>query len=168
MALQGFANRLGRAGAAVSAVSLLAMMAVGVADVAAARLLNRPLPGALELTEALMVGCVFLALCAGQREGTHIRMTLLTGRLSGRSKAAMDALAHGLTALFLFLMAWQGAKHALYSLAIREYESGLVSFPLYPAKLALALGAGLMLFQATLDAVRSAAALFTGNSGRNP
>lgn len=170
MPLQAAVHRLNRIGAAVSAAALMAMLAVGVSDTAAARLFNRPLPGTLELTEALMVVCVFLALCAGQEEGTHIRMTLVTQRLTGRRKAATELLAHGLTAAFLFLLAWQGALQGLHSLAVREYESGLVSFPLYPAKLALAAGAGLMLLQCLLDAARSAAALLglRGGAGGPP
>lgn len=165
MNLQAAVHRLNRAGAAVSAAALLAMLAVGVADTVSARLFNRPLAGTLELTEALMVACIFLALCAGQEEGTHIRMSLLTCRLAGRGRGFMDFLAHSLTAAFLFLVAWQGAVQGWHSFSIREYESGLVAFPLYPAKLALAAGAGLMLLQCLLDAARSAAAVFSPRRG---
>ena len=73
------------------------------------------------------------------RPTLRLRLTLLNGVL----------LVGGALALVLFgLVAWQGWELAWASISVGEYAAGLVPFPLYPSKLALALGATLASAQA--------------------
>jgi TRAP-type C4-dicarboxylate transport system permease small subunit len=60
-------------------------------------------------------------------------------------------------ALFFGILAWQGWIYALKSLAIMEYQAGIVAFPVYPAKILLAVALSLM---AATCAVRSLAPWF--------
>jgi len=152
--------RAEHAAALCAAIAMLGMMLIGAADVIGAAALNRPLPGAYELTEALMVATVFLALALSQREGRQIRVEILASRLSGRAKAILDLIADMLSALVYAVIAWYGWTVAVESWQIGELSSGLLQFPLWPPKLALALGATLMCAQclaACLAALRRAA-----------
>lgn len=140
-------------GAIVSGVALLLMMGMGALDVFLGKIFNTPIPGTFEATEALMVISAFLAIAYNQQVRGHIKVELFTTRLSPRLQTKFEAFSYFLSALFFFLLAWQGWRFAIESLRIREYESGLIAFPVYPAKLLLALGVTMMTLQCLRDLV---------------
>lgn len=140
-------DRIIAVAAAVSGGALVLMMLLGAADVILDNVFNQPLPGALEATEALIVVVVFLALARTHQLSAHIRVDLFTGRLGKTGRSAAARLAHGLSALFYGVLAWQGGRYAWQSIAVGEYESGIISFPVYPAKTLMALGLALMAVQ---------------------
>ncbi|MGE3702286.1 MAG: TRAP transporter small permease, partial [Hyphomicrobiaceae bacterium] len=93
---------------------------------------------------------VVLGVALAQQRRGHIQVTvghLLEPRL-GRSIEVIRHLSHG---LFYALIAWFGWSVAQHSFAIGEFAAGLVNFPVWPARLALALGAALMTFQCLVD-----------------
>ena len=136
-----------RTAAFCAAISVLGMMLVGAVDVIGTTAFATPLQGAYELTEALMVASIFLALALSQREGKQIRVELLTERMGPRGRAILDMLAEFLSCVVYAVIAWYGCKEAATSWQISELTSGLVRFPLWPSKLALGLGAALMAIQ---------------------
>ena len=143
--------RLGEIGQWLAGAGLLVMMLIGVVDIIGTKFFNIPLPGAYEATEALMVVAVFLALPYTQRQRQHIAVDLFVTRLGPRARHALDIVGVSLTFAIFALVAWRGWVLGLDSLAIREYASGIVQFPMYPSKLALAVGATLMALQCALD-----------------
>lgn len=149
----------GTLGSWVAAASLLLMMSLGTADALATRLLDRPVPAALEGTEALMVCTVFLALANTQARRMHVAVDLVTSRLPRRVRLALDLFAQVITLAVFLLIAWQGWLLAAQSAALREYAPGLVPFPIYPAKIALAVGSTLMVTQSLIDIVTAATCL---------
>jgi len=142
--------RLGAAGVAVAGASLLIMVLLGAFDIIGTKL-DRPIPGVLEATEALMVLGVFLALPYTQAKRQHIAVDLVVTRLGPAARRILDLLTLGLTLFVFSLIAWRGWVLAAKSVAIREYANGIVPFPVYPAKIALAVGASLMVCQIILD-----------------
>lgn len=144
-------RRLGELGSWLAGASLLLMMLIGAIDIIGTKAFDRPLPGALETTEALMVLGVFLALAQTQARRQHIAVDLVTRRLGAGPRHVLDLFAQILTLGVFVLLAWQGWVLGLTSLEIREYASGIVQFPLYPSKLALAVGATLMVLQSVMD-----------------
>jgi TRAP-type C4-dicarboxylate transport system permease small subunit len=143
--------RLGELGSWLAGASLLSMMLIGAIDIIGTKLVDRPLPGTFELTEALMVLGVFLALAHTQARRQHIAVDLVTRRLGRGARGALDLFARLLTLGVFALIAWQGWVLGLGSLRVREYAPGIVQFPLYPSKLALAVGATLMVLQSLVD-----------------
>lgn len=144
--------RLERHAAAVAGVGVLLMMLLGGLDVLATSVLNQPVPGAYELIETMMVASIFLALALSQAEGRQIRVELITERLSLRSRGLLQAMAD-LCSLFVYgLIAWYGTQAAWSSTLMGEFSSGIVKFPQWPAKIALALGAVLMVVQCGVSA----------------
>lgn len=141
---QSFFDRIIAGAVTVSGGALLVMMLIGAADVILENVFNQPLPGTLEATEALMAIVVFLALARTQQAGGHIRVDLITRRLGENGRRRSARLGHGFSMLFYGLLAWQGGLYAWQSIAVKEYESGIISFPVYPAKAIMALGLAIM------------------------
>ncbi len=137
--------------AASAAVAVLLCMVLGTADVLAARLLNRPLAGTIEATAMLVVLMVFGPLALIQREKSHIRVELVYELLGDRGRAILDVVASALGIVFFVLIGWYGWQNALSSVAIAEAAAGLVRFPIYPAKLILALAVSVLVLQLIRD-----------------
>ena len=137
---------LGGAGA------LLAMF-LGTADVVGTQFFGRPIPGALELTEATMVLIVFGALAYAQLRRGHIRVELVYTHMPPRGRAAMDAFTHLIGLIFFGLLVVLAVDEAMFSWSIGEATQGLLRFPLYPARWILVAGTTLMIVQLVLDLI---------------
>ncbi|CTQ32851.1 TRAP transporter small permease subunit [Jannaschia rubra] len=80
---------------------IFALVCLAVWNVVGRSVFNAPVPGFVDWTEQLMATFAFLGLAYAQREGAHIRMDIVVGRLSGRRLWA----AEWLSVLFMLLMA---------------------------------------------------------------
>jgi TRAP-type C4-dicarboxylate transport system permease small subunit len=134
-------------------LSVLVMMVYGFVDVCGRYLFNRPLQGTFELSELLMVAVVFLALASCQAEDRHMRVDFLLTNMSKRVRAVVDSIAYMCGIVVCGLLAWYSIAPAWYSWSIREVTMGIISFPVYPAKFVVVVGAGLLVGQLTLDLV---------------
>ena len=135
----------------IGGVGLMASMFLGVGDVVGTQVLQQPLPGARELTESTMVLIVFGALTYAQIQRSHIRVELLYTRMGPRVQAAMDVATDLAAIVFFGLLFWQALNEVQISLEIGESTVGLIRFPLYPARIILAAGAGLLIIRLVLD-----------------
>jgi TRAP-type C4-dicarboxylate transport system permease small subunit len=82
------------------------MMLLTFADVVARYVFNRPLRGAFEVTELLLLVLIFAGLPLVSHAGEHVTMDFIDRLLGpaarGRLERAVDAACAG----FLFLLAW--------------------------------------------------------------
>jgi TRAP-type C4-dicarboxylate transport system permease small subunit len=158
-------DRLGRIAswaAAIAGLGVLLMMLIGGIDVISTKYLSQPVPGAYEITETLMVATVFLALAMSQREKRQIRVELITEKLSLGKRLFFDAVAEVLSLCMYAVIAWFGFQAAWESVQIGEFSSGIVKLPIWPAKIALAVGAALMCIEcarASIAAIRASLAV---------
>ncbi|GAB5467452.1 MAG: hypothetical protein Kilf2KO_04820 [Rhodospirillales bacterium] len=159
MPTTGRLYRFNRAAAMLAGLGLFMMMAIGAVDAFSTKVLSAPLPGVYELTETLMVMSAFLALALAQANDGHIRVTIFVGLLSPRWRALLDLFGALLTALLFIAIAWFGWASAIHSFAVGEFSPGSLPIPIWPARLALALGASLMVVQSAVDLARNAALL---------
>jgi TRAP-type C4-dicarboxylate transport system permease small subunit len=137
----------------LGSVGMIVSMLLGVADVVGTSFLGTPVPGTLEVTESTMVLIVFGALAYAQERRGHIRVELLYARAGPRARSIMDAVTHIVAFAFFALVAWQAIGEFLYSWEMKEATMGTVRFPLYPARLLLAIGTGLVLLRLALDVI---------------
>lgn len=137
--LQTLADHLAAPGITVAGWAVLLMMVMATADVVST-VFNRPIAGAHEGVEMLMVVVIFLALPYAESRGQHIAVDLVFNRLPPRVRQALGLFALVLALVFFGAMAWQGWKLFWASWLIREYASGAVRMPVYPAKALFALG----------------------------
>lgn len=141
---------------------LLMSMFLGVGDVVGTQVLQAPLPGARELTESTMVLIVFGALAYAQIQRSHIRVELLYTRMPPRVQAMMDVVTDLAAITFFGLLLWQAINEVQISWEIDESTVGLIRFPLYPARIILAVGTGLLIIRLVLDMVIDLKRVSTG------
>ena len=137
-------------------------MFLGVGDVIGTQFLKSPLPGAKELTESTMVLIVFGALTYAQIKRSHIRVELLYTRMGPRGRAVMDVIADIAALLFFMLLLWQAVNEAIFSVQLKEATVGLIRFPLYPARIILAAGTGLLIVRLLIDLFEDLQRVHTG------
>lgn len=121
-------------------VCAIPLIAINVtADVIGRYFFNRPIPGALDLSELLLVVvvCFALAYTASIRE--HMSVDVVTSRLGRRAEAILNVLT-GLTGLaVLLLLTFYAALDG-----ITTYRSGLetsiLHMPIYPFRFVVAIG----------------------------
>lgn len=135
----------------VGGLGMIASTFLGTADVVGTQVFGVPVPGAVEITESTMVLIVFGGLAYAQIRRNHIRVELLYLRAGPRGQAAMDILADLMALLFFSLLLWQAVNEAAYSLQIDEATFGLIRMPLWPARIILVAGTGLLILQLLLD-----------------
>ena len=131
MALKRFAGAL-RAGLGVTSASVLfLMMAITAVDVTGRYLLNKPLPGAFEITELLLAALIYcgLPLVSWRRE--HIVIDTFDRFFPPRLKRALDIVAEVICAATL-----SGMGYLLFVRAARVAEYGdtttVLKLPLAP------------------------------------
>src|SRR5262249_27362496 len=88
------------------------MTTVTVVDVAGRYLFNRPLPGALELSELLMVFLVFGAFAVTELRNGHVDIDVVVNRMPPRARACSETLAAVLSTAFWGAITWRTALHA--------------------------------------------------------
>ena len=135
----------------VVGLAVVASMALGTADVVGTQLFNSPVPGATEAISSLLVIIVYGALPYVQRRRASIRMALVHANVGPRVQAAMDVAAHAVALAFFGLLLWQAVAEAAWSWSIKQTEVGLIRFPIYPFKAALAVGVALLMLQLVAD-----------------
>lgn len=146
-------RRLNGWGASVAGFALLAMVLIGAIDVVLGRGLNLSVAGARELTEILMVAAALLGMALSQQRREHVRVTLLTDRLPATARRWLDRLGLVLTLLLMLAISGYGFQSALQSFQSGEFSPGSLPVPIWPAKLALGLGALLMALESLAQMV---------------
>lgn len=144
----GWLNRLF---AGLAGFAMLVMALIGSADVLATNLLGAPIPAAREAIATLMVTAVFLSIPLAQEKRAHIRIEAVADQLPPAVRRLVAVGGTAAVAGFFTLLAWFGWQAAWRSYTTGEYAAGLVNWPMVPARVALALGATLMVAQALRD-----------------
>ena len=92
-------------GAAASAI-LLAMMLLTVVDVTGRYVFNRPLRGAFEVTELMLVVLIFAGLPLVSYADEHALMDFIDRLLRARARRVLEGLVHLVCAAVMLLLAW--------------------------------------------------------------
>jgi TRAP-type C4-dicarboxylate transport system permease small subunit len=90
---------------AASAI-LMAMMLLTVVDVVARYVFNRPVRGAFEVTELLLVVLIFAGLPLVSYSGEHALMDFIDRGLGPRGQRRLERAVQGLCAALMFGLAW--------------------------------------------------------------
>ena len=147
----------------VGGLGMLFSMFLGVADIVGTQVLLIPVPGPRELTESTMVLIVFGALAYAQIRRAHIRVELLYLKMPPRGRAVMDVITYLAAIAFFGLILSEAISEAQYSYQIKEATTGLIRFPLWPARFTLVAGCSLMILQLCLHLIQDLIRIRTGN-----
>lgn len=123
--------------AAIGVIGILLTMVLNVTMRVSGR---GSLAGSYELIETAVVAVTFLGLPLAERTRANVRIDLVTSKMSklwaGRSRMLSGLLAL-LVTLLLAVASWQVLIHSVDTYEVRQ---GIVAFPLWPARLAVAVG----------------------------
>lgn len=135
------------------------MMVATVADVSRRYFAGSPIPGVTEAGEVIMVMAVFLGIAYTESRGAHVRVTLVLEMLPPRVAAIINSLAMLLVLALLGWMVWVTTGRALEAIEINEVRFGLVKIPVWPGRIAIAVGLAAYFLEAILrvyDSLRQA------------
>jgi TRAP-type transport system small permease protein len=93
-------------GIAASAI-LFALMALTFVDVVARYLFNRPMRGAFEVTELLLLVLIFAGLPLVSHADEHVTMDFIDRWLAPSGRALLRQVIDFIVAALMFFMAWQ-------------------------------------------------------------
>ena len=130
-----------------TAFVMAALLGLTLADVALRTLFGRGIDGTLEYTETLLVIGVFASLAYAQSTGTHIATSVVTSNVPAPLARTLNAVVGAVGALVLSVTAWAAGERFLQSLATNEYAMGVARVDLWPARLAVAVGLAVYLFE---------------------
>jgi TRAP-type C4-dicarboxylate transport system permease small subunit len=110
----------------IGLLSLVVLALVTVTDVIGRYLFNRPLLGALELSELLMVFLAFACFAYTELHNGHVEIDMLVNRFSPRGRALCEGFAALLSTGLWGAIAWRTALQAKKVYAMGETTSNLL------------------------------------------
>lgn len=140
--------------AILAALGVVVMLWAIVADVGVRNLTGGSLPGMIEIGETMVVLVIFLGMMQAGVSGEHITITLVTGRLSQGVRRRIQTFAWIVSALILGWMAYATILRAGASFSGQESRFGILSWPIWPARIVIAVGVVSMLLAAIWNVVR--------------
>ena len=129
-----------------SVVTGLIMLGI-VGDVVRRSLTGRSIPGMIELVETFMALEVFLGLAHAEAQGVHVRMSLATNLMPFPVRRAVKTFGMVVCILGSVWFAWGSIIRAIDATAVGEVKPGLLRFPVYPARWAIAFGFSILIFE---------------------
>jgi len=137
--LQSCIQKTLEATAILGCVTIFIMMFWGAFDVIL-QSLGYSIPATNAWTEILNVIALSLPLTYVTRKESHLNITLLTDKMSGRTKYLTETGALLIVLLFSALLAWQLSIRAWRSLEAWEFDQISINVYWFPGRIALALG----------------------------
>lgn len=133
-------RRIGRFLAVLGAFVSGAIMLGIVTDVVRRQLTGRSIPGMIEMIETFMVIVVFLGLAHAEAVRVHVRMSLVTNALPFRAARWAKTCGMALCLAGSAWFAWAATLRAEESVVAGEVQPGLLRFPVWPARIIIAIG----------------------------
>jgi len=148
--------------ASISVVIIFIMMVSISADVALRFLADSPIVGVVELNRTLLVVVVFFTIGYAQVRKQHINVEFIINKLSRRRKTLIMVLNTTLALVVIALITYGAIKTAYISTAEGEYEVGLLNYPIWPGRIAMAVGLFVLCFQYISDIASGVASYLRG------
>ena len=103
---QGWKRRADALLGVAASIILLAMMALTVVDVVARYIFSRPVRGAFEVTELMLLVLIFAGLPLVSFSDEHAVMDFIDRLFGGRGQDRLQRLVQLVNAAFMFLLTW--------------------------------------------------------------
>lgn len=115
----------------LAALAIMALMFLGVLQIVLRTVFNTPIDGYIDLVELSMASMAFLGAAYTQRLGSHIRMELLVGRLSGRMLWALEAFGAAIAMFIIGVLIYYSYGHFMraYTLGDTTIDAEYVTWP---------------------------------------
>lgn len=133
---------------------IFALMLIGIIGIIT-RFAGAPLSGIISLSIFIFIGIVYLSFAYVQVCDNHVAVHLFTSRLPSKARLVLKAVTSFLSAVACFFLVWASWPYAWESLMIGERMHGEPYYPIYPAKLCVAVGATIFLIQLIADLMKA-------------
>ena len=131
------------------------------------RFLGAPLSGITNLSESLLIIAVYCGVAYAQQVKQHVAVEFLITRLSRTPQKILTMInliiPFGICTILIFV-SW---NFALESWHVSERMSGAPFFPIYPPKIAIAIGISLLWLQLLADLLREVSLSFLKSDGKD-
>ncbi len=124
----------------LACVILVLMTFMGSADVISTFIFDRPVPLVRELSEVLLAVVIFMSLAVVGREERHVKVDLFLQHFGPGVRTWLRVAALAISAVVVALLATQAAELATASFTEDERAMASIRFPVWPAKVAVAIG----------------------------
>ncbi|MGD9161427.1 MAG: TRAP transporter small permease [Desulfobacteraceae bacterium] len=135
----------------IGALSLFLMMCLTIADVVG-RFFNRPILGAFELTEFMVLVLIFSFLAYAQSHKAHINVDLFMMFFPGKLKNIIELFNHVACLAIMVLITWTGFENAVEIMEAGESSPNL-ALPNYPFVFFLVIGCAIMCIEFIRDII---------------
>lgn len=136
----------------IGAFFLFAMMCLTIVDVAGRYLFNKPVLGAYELTEYMVLILIFSFLGYAQSKKSHISVDLFMMFFPEKFKVFIEIFNHLACLLIMMLIVWMGFEKAYEMVGTGESSPNL-GLPGYPFVFFLVIGCAVMCIEFIKDLV---------------
>lgn len=116
-------DRLSQAAGLAAAFALLGMLGFVFLNVFLRYVLSKPIKGSDEIARYILVAVVCLGLAYALKAGSHVRTTVVVGRLPEHIRRKLELPTYIIGLVFVIVWAW-----SMLSLAIRDYVRGTTSW----------------------------------------
>ncbi|MDI6835457.1 TRAP transporter small permease subunit [Ciceribacter thiooxidans] len=142
--VDGFNRRVGR----VVMYGIFVMMGIMLYSVAS-KSMRLPANWTLETAQFVMAGYYLLGGAYSLQLDSHVRMDLIYGKWSPRTKAAVDVITILMLFVYLFFLLYGGVSSTAYALKFSETSYSSWSPYMAPIKIVMVVGIVLTFLQAT-------------------
>lgn len=147
----------------ILALFVLLLFALVMKEVIGRYFFNAPSVWGQELTQLLFGTYVFLSGGHVLRWGGHVNVDLVYNKFNIRTRALIDITTSALFFLFCGMLLYYGGQLAWESISYWEHSVSAWGPPIWPFKLMIPVGAGLLLLQGIAKLVRDIYILVTGS-----
>jgi len=129
---------------------IFALMVTGVVGIIT-RFSGAPLSGIISLSIFIFISSVYLLFAYAQVRDSHVAVHFVLSRLPSKHRLVMESVTTFLSSVACFFLVWASWLYAWESLMIGERMHGEPYYPVYPAKLCVAIGATIFFLQLVAD-----------------
>lgn len=160
-------NTLGQFMALISGLAIFSLMVLAVMSVGGRNIFNHPLPGYVDWIEQAMPLIAFMGISYTQRNGGHIRMDMVVGKLKGRVLYAAELVTTIAILLLMIFIVWGSWEHFQrsfdFNAPLWSRDSSMdIAIPLWPAKLLAPVAFSVLCLQLVVQIWGYVQALITG------
>lgn len=139
----------------ITLILLMTLMIVGII----ARIIGIPFSGVTNLSESLLVVAIYLSIAYTQQTKQHVAVEFLVGSLNEKNRKILSAINIIIPIVICSIIVFTSWDYAIDSWKLREKMDGAPFYPIYPPKIAIAVGVSFLWLQLIADFFRGVLAL---------
>lgn len=148
----------------IAGIMLLAMGINVTYGVLTRYVFDAPSIVAIEMTKILMIPALVLAVSYVQRNGRHLKVDFLSMRFQQAIQHILLEIVVPIMGLFVgYVLVWKGWDSAMYSFQIHETSFAVWEEPLWPVRMTIPIGYGLLCIVMIGQLCRGVGTLISGN-----